>query len=294
MVKCAPSTTHAPKRLWFVQNPGSHSVDPEVVESIRARVAERGGDLVGETDFPENAMPDAAFLEERQVDTLITLGGDGTITCAATELAGWGGRLLVLAGGTMNLIPKMLHPDLDPEAIVDAAFDRPRLTALPYVAVGDHRSFARIIAGPAASFVHVREEIRAGRLKRMWRALRFAWTMLWTRSIALDGQAGRLRAIFIRPGPDDRLCLEPIPAAGPWSAIKLAWTWTADLFGDHQVLGQEHDGTATVRSTQPVRMLLDGEELILDPPVELKPGKSGLCFFTGNEGDAIDDHEEVT
>lgn len=287
---CRSSSTKAPRRLWFVFNPGSHSVEADVLDRVRTRLSELGGTIVGETRFPDQSIPDGAALDDHDVDTLVTLGGDGTITCAATELAGWKGRLLVLAGGTMNLIPKMLHADLDPDAIVTAAFARPRLTALPYIAVGEHRSFARIIAGPAASFVHVREELRAGRVSQMWRALRFAWRMLWSRTIALDGEVGRFRAIFVRAGDDEELLFETIEAGGPLSALKLAWTWTVDLMGDTAALDQRHRGTALLRSSRPVRMLLDGEEMFFDAPVALEPRTSGLCFFTTR--DDQDEEEE--
>ena len=278
----AGKIVETPSRLWLVSNPGSHSVSDVLLDNLREAIAKHGGDLVGETHFPEEDMPDAAKLDADGIDTLVALGGDGTITCAATQLADWRGRLLVLPGGTMNLIPKDLHPTLNVPEILASIFRAPRVVALPFARVGEHRSYARMIAGPAASFVHVREEMRSGAWSRMWRALRFAWKTLWMRSVRIDGEDGRYRAIFIRPGKDARLHLEPLEVSGPVSAFRLAWTWVADLVGDETVVENPGHREVTLRSSRPVRMLLDGEEMFFDRPVKLEPDCSRAMFFTAN------------
>ena len=275
-------SSDAPRRVWFVYNPGSHSAAPEVIDAVRDAVARHGAEMAGETRFPDEEMPDEDALARVDADTLVTLGGDGTITCAATRLAAWDGRLLVLPGGTMNLIPKDLHASMDVGEIIGAVFSAPRLVALPYAQVEEHRSYARMIAGPAASFVHVREEIRSGGWRRMWRALRFAWRTLWMRSVRVEGEDGRYRAIFIRPGADKQLHLEPLEVSGPISAFRLAWTWVADLIGDETVVENPGQARVTLLSSRPIRMLLDGEEMFFDPPVRLEPACSAPMFFTTN------------
>ena len=272
-----------PRSLWFVYNPGSHSVSPEVLDRVRETIFRNGGTLAGETQFPDDDMPGIADLEAAGVDTLIALGGDGTITCAATRLAEWQGRLLVLPGGTMNLIPRMLHKELEPDLVIARAFAHPEVVALPYVAIEDHRSFARVIAGPAAAFVHLREDLRAGRLRRLWRTWRTSWQILWSRTVAIADQPGHYRAIFIRAGEDDRVHIDATPKTGRFKTLRMARSWLVDLVGDAGGNEELVLETAELRSSRPIRMVLDGEERFFNSPATLRAETSARQFFATRE-----------
>lgn len=57
---------------------------------------------------------------EPRCDVLLVGGGDGTVSAAASLLAGSGKALAVLPAGTMNLFARSLAIPLDPEAAVEA------------------------------------------------------------------------------------------------------------------------------------------------------------------------------
>ena len=101
---------------------------------------DRAGGLIGQangTKMLENQLqaaggtvvvipPDAGTLPERiaeakatQADCIVIAGGDGSIACAATALAGTGTALGLIPSGTMNLLAKDLGIDpADPGAAV--------------------------------------------------------------------------------------------------------------------------------------------------------------------------------
>ena len=131
--------------------------------ALEAVFEERGLILAGRTRFPDDAIPDAAALAVANVDTVVLFAGDGTINAALCALADWDGAFLILPGGTMNMLAKMLHGDADPAAIVHAAHHASRRVALPYVEAGPHRAFVGLIVGPAAHWGRAREAARADR-----------------------------------------------------------------------------------------------------------------------------------
>ena len=88
---------------------GSHD------EAVRDQIAElcrtHGAPLVATFALPEDEIPDATELQLQRIDLLIVWTGDGTINAAAIKAAGWDGAILVLPGGTLNLLSKALHGD---------------------------------------------------------------------------------------------------------------------------------------------------------------------------------------
>lgn len=151
------------ERLWLVTNYASGSAGEEECAAVEAIFAERGMALAGRTVFPGEPLPGATALAAAGVDTLVLFAGDGTINAALCALSGWGGAVLILPGGTMNMLARRLHGAADPHAIVHAAHREPRRTRLPYVEAGPHRAFVALILGPAATWAHAREMVRGGK-----------------------------------------------------------------------------------------------------------------------------------
>lgn len=109
--------------LWFITNPRSGSATPAKCEAIEATFAERGLSLAGRTLFPDDDLPTWQSLESAGVDTVVLFAGDGTINAALCALADWDGAILILPGGTMNLLAKSLHEASAPADIIHAAHE---------------------------------------------------------------------------------------------------------------------------------------------------------------------------
>ncbi|NNC48202.1 MAG: hypothetical protein HKO13_07210 [Sphingomonas sp.] len=269
-----------PSRLWLVFNESSRSTDDVALSRIIETIDDLGWTLVGRTCFPDGDLPPQSSLEAQSVDTLVALGGDGTITCAASRYDEWDGRILALAGGTMNLVPKILYPDIDHETVLRAVAKRPRTRILPFIACQGHASFARLIAGPVAGFVHVRENVRSADLHRAWRALRFAWRLTFTRSVRIRNAEGRYRAVFAKPMSDNEMEIDAISSRGWGTSLKVAWSWLRGLFTDLRLPVDHADEELVLLSDHPIRALFDGEERLLDPPAHLTVETTRITFFT--------------
>jgi hypothetical protein len=262
----------AMRRLWIITNPASGSTSPKRCAEVEALLGARGDTIAGRTDFPAQPLPGRKALASAKVDTVVLFAGDGTINAAVCALADWPGAILILPGGTMNLLARALHGSHDIAAIIAAVDHRP--VALPFVEAGPHRAFVGLILGPAAHWVRAREAIRAARLRRLVAAARNAWRRTFARGIRLAGApalAGRYQAVMVQP-TGRGLVLGAIDARD-WRAIAtLGWEWlTGDWMAARAVSTDTVDRFA-VAGRRPVLALFDGEPVLLDPGVAITGG----------------------
>lgn len=270
------------RNLWFITNPGSGSSTTEKCEALAALFADHGLTLVGRTTFPADAMPDPKALDSAGVDTVVLFAGDGTINTAIRRLSDWNGSILILPGGTMNLLAKTLHGNADPAAIILATHGKTRLVDLPYVAAGDHRAYVGLILGPAASWVHARELVRAGRLRGLARAVRHAWARTFGRGIRVGGASGLpsgAQAILISP-EGSSLTLSAIDARDWGTIAKLGWDWMTGDWVAATAITQVHADRVHLLGKKPVLALFDGEPEQLAPSVPIHSGKTPARFIS--------------
>ena len=269
------------QRLWFITNPGSGSASAEKCEALEALFAERGLTLGGRTRFPEEDLPQPGTLDSAGIDTVVLFAGDGTINAAACALAAWQGDLLILPGGTMNLLAKLLHGDAEPGEIIHRAHARADRTALPYDSAGPHRAFVGLILGPAASWVRAREAARAGRLAQMLRAAGAAWRRTFGRGLRLRGVAGlprHVQAVFVQAA-GARLRIAAIDARDWGSILTLGWEFlTGDWVRAAAVTELEAPELRTAER-RAVLALFDGEPVSLAPDVVIRAGETRPQFL---------------
>ena len=268
-------------KLWFVTNIKSGTATPAKAEAIAATFVEHGLDLAGRTAFPDDTLPTPASLDAAGVDTVVLFAGDGTINAAVAALEQWDGAILILPGGTMNLLAKLLHGPADPAAIIAAAASG-RKTALPYVSAAGHRALVGLILGPAANWVRARELVRAGRLRGLARALRHAWARTFAHGIRLDGVPGLkhgAQAVLVRAEPG-RLDIAAIDARDFRALTRLGWEWlTGDWVAASEVT-QCHTTRFHTRGHKPALALVDGEPVMLEPGSEIGVGMTREVFIT--------------
>lgn len=268
--------------LWFITNTASGSATAGKAAALEAVFAELGLALAGRTAFPDDDLPDTARLDAAGADTVVLFAGDGTINAAACALADWKGAILILPGGTMNLLARSLHGDLDPAAILRAAVDHGTLLALPLVEAGQHRALVGLILGPATSWVHARELVRSREIRGLGRALSTAWRRTFSRGIRLEGVPGlreHVQAVFVRPRPD-HLDIAAVNARD-WRAIAaLGWEWlTGDWVAAEEVT-EIRVARFGIAGRKPVLALFDGEPVMLDPGVSIGTGTTRKMFVT--------------
>ncbi len=268
----------AMKRLWLVHNAASGSTSAAIVAEFDAACTH---DVAGRTEFPVEPLPDAAALDAAQVDTLVVFAGDGTINAATCNVDDWGGQCLILPGGTMNGLAKALHGDATWSDILARAPGAPTET-VPIATCADHRAMVGVIAGPASSWFHAREYVRAGAWSKVARALRYAARKTFARTIRVEGEgphAGRHRAVIITP-LDGGLEVASISTASWFAAAKLGASWLLGNWRTDSDVAVTQAPSVTLTSSRPVSSLWDGEPHKLVSPATIEAAQTRLRFIT--------------
>lgn len=286
------------RRYWLVTNAGSGSTAPERVARLEADLAAQGRTRVGRTCFPEEPLPSSADLVKADAMTVVLLAGDGTVNAMLTALDGWSGAVLILPGGTMNLLARRLHGNAPVETILARldATTTPDRIALPYITGDEHRAYAGLILGPATRWVHAREAMRAGRPGRLVRAVGWAWRRTFGQGLRLRNVPALPRAyqaIFVQPG-EEAMTLIAVDARHWRRLIDLGW---AAIGGDWLRAGGVTQAQAPrfrLASRKPGLALFDGEPrpLASASPITmgrtaailLATGQSSLATKSSSEG----------
>lgn len=153
---------------WLVINPASGSNDQNSAETVAAALTERGWNVDRVIAFPGQDLPDPATLDASGIGLVVCYTGDGSVNTLINNLSGWGGTVLVLPGGTMNLLARRLHRALDVGAILDiVAGGGARTHRLACVRYNGGLALAGLLIGPGTSWGRVRESMRNMALAEM-------------------------------------------------------------------------------------------------------------------------------
>jgi diacylglycerol kinase family enzyme len=146
-------------------NPASGSVPPDGGERLRAALEASGvwgADMV-QTD-PEDCEGQLKKLAASEPDMFVVWGGDGTLKSALQVVGQATPNLLLLPGGTMNLLPKTIHGEKAWDVILRDVLESPKRRMLPAGKVNDDLFFCAMLAGAPAHFAEARESLRRGEL----------------------------------------------------------------------------------------------------------------------------------
>lgn len=147
--------------LWLAVNPASGSNNDQALAMLEEGFGKHSCAIARTLRFPDEGVPTLDELHAAQVDILAIFTGDGSLNSIVTGLNGWDGAVLVLPGGTMNLLSKRLHGESDAAEILArvgsgrARRVRPAIVRSRY---GD--GLTGILAGPGTAWNNVREAMR--------------------------------------------------------------------------------------------------------------------------------------
>lgn len=126
-------------------------------------------------------------------DVIIVLGGDGTARCAAAMAPADGPPLLLLPGGTLNILPKALLGDRTwPEALA-LALERGVVRRLPAGKANGERFFVAAMFGAPTVLARAREALREGRLLAAMGRVRHFLKRAFSRGLRARYDQERLR-----------------------------------------------------------------------------------------------------
>jgi hypothetical protein len=267
--------------VWLIYNPRSKTADEALVQQIEDAFADVGKPIAHKLELGEDDLPTASDLQEAGVTLLVELSGDGSINALASELDGWDGALLVLPGGTMNLLSKSLHGEGAVLEIVERVLaGRVRRQTVPIILHEDLVAYTGIIAGPTAAWGDVREDLRKGDLTALGQdALHAVSATLEDPGVSVDGSADLYPAIFIEPG-EDALQVSAVIADNAGHLLAHGWAWLMGDFrkGPFKPL-EPADEIALSSSGRRLELLVDGEQMKVSEPAKFRAGRSGAEFL---------------
>jgi hypothetical protein len=158
----AHANSDKPLKVWLVCNESSGSNDDAAVAALVEAFGDAGLDLDRILRFPDEPAPQPAQLDSEGVAILCVFGGDGTTHSVVANASGWnGGAVLVLPGGTMNLLAKSMHGDVPAPEIVARLAGHDWRTVRPQVIHSRHGiGLTGALAGPGTVWNEVREAMR--------------------------------------------------------------------------------------------------------------------------------------
>jgi hypothetical protein len=251
-------------KIWLATNSASGSYSQQAVDDLTARFAAARLPIERIVTIPDGGPLDRAALEAGSVDLLAIFAGDGTTNGLVTGLYGWRGRVLVLPGGTQNLLAKSLHGELDPAGIVDALGDG-QVVPVGRRVIGTSQGDAlcEVLAGPGAKWSDVREAMREGDIGEMAATL----------GEAIGQSAGGAPVTIVEPvlgKPEGYPAVRLHPGTGGMNVDGYIADTAADYArhglallrrdfreGPHDELG-EHCAVIC-RSDEPIELMIDGE-----------------------------------
>lgn len=289
-------------KIIAIVNPGARSgkagAEP-MAEELRQLFAEAGIDA--ELQFPDSDLPGAARrASERarrgEFDAVVVGGGDGTVRCVASALAGTGLPLGVLPLGTRNHFARDLKLPLDlagAVAVIAAGHVRPvdmgevngqlfinnsSVGVYPYMVIDRERQqrhgLAKAVAGVLA-FIRMCRRFPRRRLRisaEGWNEpLRtpclFVGNNEYSTGLFEVGRRQRL------DGGELWICV--VRKRNVLSFLQLAWTLALGRFDSDRSVTVRRARTAEIRSrASRLPVSLDGEVERLSPPLSyrIRPG----------------------
>jgi hypothetical protein len=149
------------RRVWLVVNKASGSNDEEAIEQLQDSCRGVGFALDRTIAFPDQPLPTAKALDTAAIDVVVVFAGDGTVNSLVGKLSGWSGAVLILPGGTMNLMYHRLHGDRPAEEVIALAAAGRASRARPGIIATDAgMALADCLAGPGTCWYEVREALR--------------------------------------------------------------------------------------------------------------------------------------
>ncbi|HEX8055110.1 MAG TPA: diacylglycerol kinase family protein [Novosphingobium sp.] len=148
------------KTIWLAVNAASGSNSDDAVAALEQAFRNENCLVGRRIGFHEEGAPTIDELRRATVDVLVIFTGDGTVNSLVTGLTGWEGAVLVLPGGTMNILAHRLHGHAEPAEIVARAARRARLVRPSLVRSRHGDGLSGILAGPGTAWAQVREAMR--------------------------------------------------------------------------------------------------------------------------------------
>lgn len=270
------------KRTLLIRNASSGSAGAMDEAQLSEGLRKAGFDPVGTVQLPDDDLPQRAAVERETIDVIAVVSGDGTISSVATEMAGWQGAILVLPGGTMNLLSRRLHGELDLAAIVERLTTAELLSGpVPVIKLDDREILTGLTAGPSTEWGKVREGIRQGDVGELVERVPEAWTeTISGEGVRIKGGQGDYPSIFVEPFDASHVGVTGFKAEGIKDMLAHGVAWLKGDFrdGPSDDLGKMAEVTIAGKGNR-IGLLIDGEQEDGQSPLTCRAAMSSVNFI---------------
>ena len=150
--------------IHAIINPASGSVPADGEAALAAALEELGHEAQIAMVEPDNLVGQAQEIAEQQTDLIIAWGGDGSCAATLQAVADTGVPVLVLPGGTMNVLHRQVHGEvLDWNVCLRRALTAGETRPLVAGRANDRLFYVMTIVGHVAGLAAPRELLREGK-----------------------------------------------------------------------------------------------------------------------------------
>ncbi len=265
------------KKIGVIINIKSGSSNDDSAGVVKAILAEHGLSTVhawcGSSEDLAEAFAESA---RNEIDVLIVLGGDGTISSAAAQCTGGKPFLIPLPGGTMNILPKALYGDHPWQDILRSILVNSVPKNVSGGSVAENRFYISAICGAPALWAKAREAVRDYAISDALAHGKVAVDHMFASKVTYDfgaGNTGTAEAVTVTCPlvaldleEDQRLFQATvIDVNDAGDVLMLA---TAAAFGSWRALKNVtvvHTDRVTISADHDIPVILDGETVAVGP-----------------------------
>lgn len=271
------------KRTLLVNNSNSGNANALEEGALASALEAAGFDIVASASLPDDDLPSSSDLATLKIQTLAICAGDGTVSSMCAKLAGWSGDVLVLPGGTMNLLSRHLHGEHNLTEILELL---PSLSKearpVPIIKADGHEIYTGLTVGPSTHWGEVREGIRQADLSSLPETVSAAWTEtlgeegVWLENTPRKPYAG----IFIEPFDAENMSIIAFRANSVGDMVNHGLAWLRRDFreGPRDELGTMACATV-VGDHKETGILVDGEYEDSTLPLTCTSSMSSVRFL---------------
>ena len=187
----AEQATPRIKRALVLLNEKAGSVGPAAQAQMDEAL--KAGGVEQFTIIDATRMSRRVFQRASQYDAIIVLGGDGTARHAAEMAPRNGPPLILLPGGTLNILPKALYGDLAWPQALAAVLERGVERRLPVGRANGEAFYVAGLFGAPTLLARARESMREGKPLEAFGRLRHALKRSFARRLRARAGNDKMR-----------------------------------------------------------------------------------------------------
>lgn len=180
------------RKAFVLFNPKAGSVTPGDRQKLMAALCDNG--IAHFAFYGAEKLSKQLLQRAKQFDVLVVLGGDGTAKTVAELAPRDGPPLILLPGGTLNILPHALYGAIPwPEALKQA-LERGYVTNLPTGRANGRAFYIAAIFGAPTLLARAREAVREGNYLTALRRFHHAGARMFSHKVrGRTGSKGRFQ-----------------------------------------------------------------------------------------------------